>query len=34
GLGVISLNGKMIDGPIINHARQVVERALASGVRQ
>ncbi|WP_263065554.1 citrate (pro-3S)-lyase subunit beta [Dickeya dadantii] len=34
GLGVISLNGKMIDGPIIDHARRVVERALASGVRQ
>ncbi len=34
GLGVISLNGKMIDGPIINHARVVLERARASGVRK
>lgn len=34
GLGVISLNGKMIDGPIINHARVVLERAAASGVRR
>ncbi|MCU5774333.1 citrate (pro-3S)-lyase subunit beta [Erwiniaceae bacterium BAC15a-03b] len=34
GLGVISLNGKMIDGPIINHARVVLERASASGVRR
>jgi len=34
GLGVISLNGKMIDGPIINHAQVVLERARASGVRR
>lgn len=34
GLGVISLNGKMIDGPIINHAQVVLERASASGVRR
>jgi len=34
GLGVISLNGKMIDAPIIDHARRVVERAQASGVRK
>lgn len=34
GLGVVSLNGKMIDGPIINHARMVLERAAASGVRR
>lgn len=34
GLGVISLNGKMIDAPIINHARVVIERKNASGVRQ
>ncbi|MEQ9945355.1 citrate (pro-3S)-lyase subunit beta [Pectobacterium aroidearum] len=34
GLGVISLNGKMIDGPIIDHARRVLERAQASGVRK
>ncbi|QLK60720.1 citrate (pro-3S)-lyase subunit beta [Enterobacteriaceae bacterium Kacie_13] len=34
GLGVISLNGKMIDGPIINHAQVVLERASASGMRR
>ncbi|WP_192456761.1 citrate (pro-3S)-lyase subunit beta [Musicola keenii] len=34
GLGVISLNGKMIDGPIIDHARRVLDRASASGVRK
>ncbi|HFL5818737.1 TPA: citrate (pro-3S)-lyase subunit beta [Enterobacter roggenkampii] len=34
GLGVISLNGKMIDAPIINHARVVIERKNASGIRQ
>ncbi|MDE8741587.1 citrate (pro-3S)-lyase subunit beta [Pectobacterium polaris] len=34
GLGVISLNGKMIDGPIIDHARSVLGRAQASGVRK
>ncbi|WP_233986775.1 citrate (pro-3S)-lyase subunit beta [Pectobacterium versatile] len=34
GLGVISLNGKMIDGPIIEHARSVLGRAQASGVRK
>jgi citrate lyase subunit beta / citryl-CoA lyase len=34
GLGVISLNGKMIDGPIINHAQVVLERASASGIRR
>ncbi|ATA19261.1 citrate (pro-3S)-lyase subunit beta [Gibbsiella quercinecans] len=33
GLGVVSLNGKMIDAPIINHAQMVLERAAASGVR-
>ena len=33
GLGVISLNGKMIDAPIINHARVVLERRKASGIR-
>jgi citrate lyase subunit beta/citryl-CoA lyase len=31
---VISLNGKMIDAPIINHARVVIERKNASGIRQ
>lgn len=34
GLGVISLNGKMIDASIINHARVVIERKNASGIRQ
>lgn len=34
GLGVISLNGKMIDAPIIHHARVVIERKNASGIRQ
>lgn len=34
GLGVISLNGKMIDAPIITHARVVIERKNASGIRQ
>ena len=34
GLGVISLNGKMIDAPIVNHAQRVIQSALASGVRQ
>ena len=34
GLGVIALNGKMIDAPIVNHARRVIQNAAASGVRQ
>ena len=34
GLGVIALNGKMIDAPIVNHAQRVIQSALASGVRQ
>ena len=34
GLGVISLNGKMIDGPIINNAHRVISRYEASGIRQ
>lgn len=34
GLGVVSLNGKMIDAPVIQHARVVLQRAAASGVRQ
>ncbi|SFM97339.1 citrate lyase subunit beta / citryl-CoA lyase [Izhakiella capsodis] len=33
GLGVVSLNGKMIDGPIIDHARLVLERA-KTGIRR
>ena len=34
GFGVVSLNGKMVDAPIINHAQVVLERAAASGVRR
>ncbi|MBV8045701.1 MAG: citrate (pro-3S)-lyase subunit beta [Paludibacterium sp.] len=34
GLGVIALNGKMIDAPIVNHARRTLQRAQASGTRQ
>lgn len=34
GLGVISLNGKMIDAPIIQHAQTVLKRAAASGLHQ
>lgn len=33
GLGVVSLNGKMIDGPIIDHARRLLDRA-KSGIRR
>lgn len=33
GLGVISLNGKMVDSPIIERARLVVQRAALSGLR-
>ena len=34
GLGVIALNGKMIDAPIVNHAKRVLQKAQASGVRK
>ena len=34
GLGVISLNGKMIDAPVVNGARRVLQTAQASGVRR
>ncbi|SBW11495.1 citrate lyase, citryl-ACP lyase (beta) subunit [uncultured Alphaproteobacteria bacterium] len=34
GLGVIALNGKMIDAPIVEHARMVLRRAAAGGVRK
>lgn len=34
GLGVISLNGKMIDAPIVDNAKRVLSRAAASGVRR
>ncbi len=33
GLGVVSLNGKMIDAPIIDRAKLVLERA-KSGIRE
>ncbi|CAK9886635.1 MAG: Citrate lyase subunit beta [Candidatus Erwinia impunctatus] len=34
GLGVVSLNGKMIDNPVINNARRVIAYYEASGIRQ
>ena len=34
GLGVIALNGKMIDAPIVDNAKRVLSRAAASGVRR
>ncbi|WP_114394008.1 citrate (pro-3S)-lyase subunit beta [Oleisolibacter albus] len=34
GLGVVSLNGKMVDAPVIDHARRVLQRAEASGTRK
>ncbi len=34
GLGVIALNGKMIDAPIVEHARVVLRRAAAGGTRK
>ncbi|SJZ69509.1 citrate (pro-3S)-lyase subunit beta [Consotaella salsifontis] len=34
GLGVVSLNGKMVDAPVIAMAERVLQRAAASGVRQ
>ena len=34
GLGVIALNGKMIDAPIVDSAKRVLSRAQASGVRR
>ncbi|MCX8601217.1 MULTISPECIES: citrate (pro-3S)-lyase subunit beta [unclassified Gilliamella] len=34
GLGVVSLNGKMIDAPIIDRARKIIELAKYSGVRK
>jgi citrate lyase subunit beta / citryl-CoA lyase len=33
GLGVVSHKGKMIDAPVLNHARRLLDRAAASGVR-
>ena len=34
GLGVIALNGKMIDAPVVNRAQRVLQTAQASGVRR
>jgi citrate lyase subunit beta/citryl-CoA lyase len=34
GLGVVALNGKMIDAPVINRARRVVQLAGLSGIRR
>ncbi|WP_312626571.1 aldolase/citrate lyase family protein [Scandinavium sp.] len=34
GRGVVSLNGKMVDSPVIERARLVLSRAALSGIRQ
>lgn len=34
GLGVVSLNGRMIDSPIIERAQLIVQRAALSGLRE
>ena len=34
GLGVVSLNGKMVDAPVVAHAQRVLQLAAASGVRR
>ena len=34
GLGVVSLNGKMVDAPVVAHARRVLQLEAASGVRK
>ncbi|MDV7143179.1 citrate (pro-3S)-lyase subunit beta [Tropicimonas sp. TH_r6] len=34
GLGVIALGGKMIDGPVVDNARRVLDKAAASGLRK
>ena len=34
GKGVVSLNGKMVDGPVIDRARLVLSRAALSGIRE
>jgi citrate lyase subunit beta/citryl-CoA lyase len=31
---VVSLNGKMVDGPVIDRARLVLSRAERSGIRE
>ena len=33
GLGVVALNGKMIDAPVVAQAKRVIQRADASGLR-
>lgn len=34
GRGVVSLNGKMVDSPVIERARLVLSRAALSGIRE
>lgn len=34
GRGVVSLNGKMVDSPVIERARLVLSRAELSGIRE
>ncbi len=34
GLGVVSLNGKMVDAPVVTHAERVLQLAAASGMRK
>ena len=34
GLGVVSLNGKMVDAPVVAHAQRVLQLEAASGVRK
>jgi citrate lyase subunit beta/citryl-CoA lyase len=34
GLGVVSLNGKMVDAPVVNAARRVLQLAVATGQRR
>lgn len=34
GIGVVSLNGKMVDTPIIERSRLIVQRAETSGIRE
>ncbi|MGS9092491.1 citrate lyase subunit beta, partial [Salmonella enterica subsp. enterica serovar Infantis] len=34
GLGVVSLNGKMVDSPVIERARRVLSREELSGIRE
>jgi citrate lyase subunit beta/citryl-CoA lyase len=34
GLGVVSLNGRMVDAPVVNAARRVLQLAAATGLRR